>query len=341
MTAQAQRETAEPAARERPATPATNAADKPATSGAAKTPVKKTLKIPVWVETEAGHYWQEGQRQSFKIQLDEKDAPVRALQNAASGTVILLIFDTVADLAGTEEAKRALATLLGELPDNYWIGVFRSLDGLRVLQEPTGDRKAALEKIQTVDVGGRAGLLDTLEPVTDLGMAMLQRAGVRIAALYVTDSLISQYRADYLNPVINASDAGDLSRRFSDRAVQERMSQLAESLSSRTIPLFVLHFERRSDALNLAYQSGLERIATDSGGQAIFCRTTDEIRPSLSSLLDRLRAQYLLSVEATDTRRPFVKVKVEAVDKQGAAPGRVSYASQVVLGKNGGKKGKP
>ena len=44
--------------------------------------------------------------------------------------------------------------------------------------------------------------------------------------LYVTDSGVANYRADLLNPVINSSDSGDLSRRFADRAVQERMAEM-------------------------------------------------------------------------------------------------------------------
>ncbi|MGH9938822.1 MAG: hypothetical protein ACREAM_21485, partial [Blastocatellia bacterium] len=146
--------------------------------------------------------------------------------------------------------------------------------------------------------------------------------------LYVTDSSIANYRADYLNPVINSSDAGDLSRRFSDRAVQERMSRLAESLTEFTIPVFILHLEHRSDTLNLAYQSGLERIAAVSGGSAIFCRTTDEIKPSLDKLLTSIQSVYFLGVDAPDAKRQPTKIRIE-VQSETKQFERVNHAGQI------------
>jgi hypothetical protein len=141
---------------------------------------------------------------------------------------VLVVFDTVVDLARVDAARAALGEAVKGLKENYWVGLMIAQDGLSVLQEPTADRAALGAKIQAVPVSGKAGLLDTLEPVSRRAAGMMQKAGVRVSVLYVTDSGIANYQADYLNPVINASDAGDLSRRFSDRAVQERVSQLSQ-----------------------------------------------------------------------------------------------------------------
>jgi hypothetical protein len=146
--------------------------------------------------------------------------------------------------------------------------------------------------------------------------------------LYVTDSAIGHYRADYLNPVINSSDSGDLSRRFPDRAVQERMSRMAESLDEFTIPVFILHLEYRSDAVNLAYQSGLERIAAGSGGSAIFCRTNDDIKPALDKLLARMRSVYFLGIDAPAAKRQPSKIRIEAQSAESHAR-RVNHADRI------------
>lgn len=296
-------------------------------------PAKGVIKIPVWVETEDDQLWHDGKRQSFKVFLDEQEAAIKSFQGPRNSTILLIVTDTVADLARVAQAQTALAEALKELPDNYWLGLLRAQDGLAVLQEPTANRATILEKLQELQVNGKAGLLDTLEPLAQLATTMQQKAGVRLCVLYVTDSGVANYRADLLNPVINSSDSGDLSRRFADRAVQERMSAQAQALSAFTIPFFILHLEYRGDTLNLAYQSGLEQIANNSGGAASFCRTNDEIASSLNSLLDRIRAEYVVGIEAPAGKRPNAKLRVEAVDAEGQRFPNVQHPSQLTLRK--------
>jgi hypothetical protein len=294
---------------------------------------KGVIKIPVWVETENNQLWQDGKRQSFKVFLDDQEAPIKSFQGPRNSTILLIVTDTVADLARVAQAQIALAAAINGLPENYWLGLLRAQDGLAVLQEPTANRATMLEKLQALQVSGKAGLLDSLEPLAQLATTMQQKAGVRLCVLYVTDSGVANYRADLLNPVINSSDSGDLSRRFADRAVQERMSAYALSLSTYTIPFFILHLEYRGDTLNLAYQSGLEQITSNSGGAALFCRTNDEIAPALSSLLDRIRAEYVIGIEVSASKRPSAKLRIEAVDAGGQAFLQVQHPSQITLRK--------
>ncbi len=305
----------------------------PAVPPKAETPAKTSLKIPVSVEKEEGVFWEEGKRQSFKVYLEDKEVAIKSFQHPKSGTVLLVVFDTVVDLTRVDEARSALQDAIKELNDQYWIGLLKAQDGLSVLQEPTADRAALSEKIQAIQVNGKAGLLDTLEPVSQLATAILDKAAVRLSVLYITDSGIANYRADYLNPVINSSDSGDLSRRFSDRAIQERLSRLSESLSAFTVPISILHLEYRGDTLNLAYQSGLERIAAESGGAAMLCRTTDEIRPALTSLLSRIRAGYVVTIDAPTTKRQSVKLRVEARDPGGQSLDRITHPNSLTIKK--------
>ncbi len=308
-------------------------AQEAALAPAATTPTKTLLKIPVWVEKGEGVFWDGGKRQSFKVFLEDKEVVIKSFQNPKSGSILLVVFDTVADLSRVDEARSALQDTFKDLNEQFWIGLLRAQDGLSVLQEPTADRAPLNEKIQSIEVIGKAGLLDTLEPVSQLATAILQKAAVRVSVLYVTDSGIGNYRADYLNPVINSSDSGDLSRRFSDRAVQERISRLSKSLNGFTVPLFILHLAHRGDTLNLAYQSGLERIATDSGGTAVFCRTNDEIRSSLLSLINRIRSSYVVTVDQPNTKRQSLKVRVEAQDADGTSFHRITHINQLTVKK--------
>lgn len=301
----------------------------------AETAPKGLLKIPVWVEEGAEKFWLDGNRQAFKIFVEEKETPLKSFQTPRSSTVLLIVFDTVADLARVDQARLALNEAIKTLGQNYWIGLLKAQNGLSELQEPTADRAVLAQKIQAIQVNGKAGLLDTLEPVSKLAAGMMQKANVRVAVLYVTDSGIGNYRADYLNPVVNSSDSGDLSRRFSDRAVQEQMSRQTEALSQFTVPIFILHLNYRTDSMNLAYQSGLERIAAASGGLTLFSRASDDTDSLLKTLLKRIQSSYFLGVEAPapDKKRRAVKLRVEAQKADGQLPGKITHREQVSLPK--------
>lgn len=294
---------------------------------------KSLLKIPVWIQDDNGQYWLEGNRQVFKVFIDEKEAPLKSFQSARSSMMVLVVFDTVADLARVNQARSKLVEAIKNLRQNYWVGLMRAQDGLSVIQEPTPDRNLLAEKIKSIQISGKAGLMDTLEPVSRLATSMTQKANVRVVVLYVTDSGVANYRADYLNPVVNSSDSGDLSRRFSDRAIQERVSRVTESLNRFTVPIFILHLEYRTDSLNLAYQSGLERIASASGGLALFSRTNDDIASSLESILKRMQSSYFLGVEYPETKRGGHKLRIEARKADGSQAGKASYRELINLPK--------
>lgn len=296
------------------------------------------LKIPVWVESEGGELWVDASAGDFKVSLDDEEAEVKGVQGPQSPTVLLVVFDTVADPARVDEARAALKEELKKLGDQYWVGLLRAQNGLTVLQEPTADRALLAEKIDAVPVSGKAGLLDTLEPVSHLAAAITQKADVRISVLYITDGGINNYRADYLNPVINSSDRGDLSRRFSDRAVQERVSSLSDSLRGSSVPLFVLHLNYRDDVLNIAYQGGLEKITSLAGGESVFCRTSDDIPASLATIFGRIRSTYVLTVKRPMIKRETLKVNVEVQEvgdhNNGREIKRVKSLSQIKVNQN-------
>jgi hypothetical protein len=294
---------------------------------------KTLLKIPVWVEENDGKFWLDGNRQEFKVFVEEKEAPIKSFQTPRSSTILLIVFDTVADLARVDQARTALTEAINTIGQNYWIGLLKAQDGLSVIQEPTADHAQLVEKIQAIQVNGKAGLLDTLEQVSNLADGMMQKARVRVAILYVTDSGIANYRADYLNPVVNSSDSGDLSRRFSDRAIQEQMSRQSVALSEFTSPIFILHLSYRTDSLNLAYQSGLEKIAEASGGLTLFSRTSDDVKPLLDTMLTRIRSAYLLGVDQPTIKRNAVKIRVEVKKTNGQSPGKITHREQVSLPK--------
>ena len=208
---------------------------------------RTTIRIPVWPESGASLT-----AENLTAEAGGQPAKVVSLHGPSDDLMLLLVLDLVADLNEIDLARQALAEAIRSLPRNVYIGVLRAQDGMRVLLDPTDDRDAILEAIQSAPVTGTPGLLETIGTVAEVGDAVLSKSSIRLAAMFITDSNIYAYREDFTNPVINYSDSRDLSRRFSDGLVRQRIAKLDEQLSMSQTPVFVVHLEYDRDALNEA-----------------------------------------------------------------------------------------
>jgi len=265
------------------------------------------IRIPLWSEgsapVEAAH---------LQAQVDGRPAPILRLHGPEDPLMLLVVLDLVADLNEADLARDALIAALREAGPNVYVGVLRAQDGLRVLLDPTTDRDAIAQAVLSFPVSGRPGLLETLETMSRLADAILEKAGVRIAIYYITDSNIYSYREDFTNPVINWSDSGDLSRRFPEGLVRDRISKLAAKLSATQTPLFITHVEYRTDRLNEAYQNGLMQIASVTGGQAAFCRSNADIQPAIASMIKTILSHYSLDLKMPANAAENVAIKIES-----------------------------
>jgi hypothetical protein len=206
------------------------------------------------------------------------------------------VTDLAGDMTLVDEAKRALVEQIKRLPSNSSVALLRAQDGMRVVVDPSVDHEPVMTAIESLPVSGRAALLDTVESVAQLGDSILSRAKVRLAVLFVTDSDVSNYRDDLTNPVINRSDMRDMSRRFPDALVRERISKVEAALDSSQTPVFILHLKYLSEGLNEAYQTGLMRLAEASGGASFFCRSQQEIPDAVQRVLQTIASHYSVEI---------------------------------------------
>ena len=114
--------------------------------------------------------------------------------------------------------------------------------------------------------------------------------------LFITDSDVGNYREDFTNPTINWTDSGDVSRRFRDGLIREKISKLDASLEAVETPVFILHLAYRTDTLNQAYQTGLMTLAATTGGSSYFCRSQTEIADAMGKAFEAITSQYSLTV---------------------------------------------
>jgi len=266
-----------------------------------------SVSIPAWIETGAC-----GDAPKFEASLNGKAVPVTAQSGPASDQLILVVLDLTGDPSLIEAAKPALVAAISKLPRNTWVGLLRDQDGLHVLADPGAARQPVTDAIQSLSDSGEPGLLETLVPALTLADAMMRASPARVSVLYLTDGSIYSYREDYTNPVINQSDPHDLSRRFPEELIEEKISKLEEDIGSLEAPLFVAQLNYRSDRLNRAYQNGLETLAAATGGRSVICRSAAEVPGAISGLVARISSAWRVTVAVPARIRSNVQIQLSA-----------------------------
>jgi hypothetical protein len=263
-------------------------------------------------------FWPEGTAKPETVQakLNGEPARVLRLQGPGDDLFLILVLDLAGDLSLVDPAREALIASFPRLPPKTTIALMRAQDGLRVVADPGTPLPQLTDSIRQLTISGRAGLLDTVQLAVQLGDSILAKARVRVAILYITDSNIANYREDYTNPVINSSDSGDMSRRFPEGLVKDKIQQIRTSLSGFQSPVFIVHLDYRSDRLNEAYQTGLLELATVSGGAAEFCRSASDIPESIGQMLDRVSSLHTAEVEAKPSKARQLDVELDAEGTQ-------------------------
>jgi hypothetical protein len=192
------------------------------------------------------------------------------------------------------------------------VGLLRTQDGLHVLADPGADRQPLIDAIQSLSNSSGPGLLETVHSALSLADAILRKSPVRVSVLYITDGSIYSYREDYTNPVINGSDPHDLSRRFPEALITDKISKLVEDSGSLEAPLFVVHLNYRQDRLNIAYLNGLETLADATGGKSDVCRSVAEIPEAISGILARISSAWRLTLAVPSKIHSNIQIHLSA-----------------------------
>jgi len=276
------------------------------------------VRIPAWLNGNGGNGAKLGLR-NVAAMLDGSPARVVSLRGPGDDLLLILVLDLVGDLALVDPAKEALAAQIERLPDRTYTGLLRAQDGLKVITDPTRDRSSVAQAVRELPVSGKAGLLETVETALGIADAVLARSLVRVAVFYVTDSDVYNYREDYTNPVINSSDYHDLSRRFPEGLIQEKITKLEARVRAHQAPLFIVHLNYRSDRLNEAYQNGLKQLAEATGGSSAFCRSLPDIPASITAMFESIGAHYSIGIELPARVRQAVDVQLSLAGVEGRA----------------------
>ncbi|PYV42472.1 MAG: hypothetical protein DMG06_13880 [Acidobacteria bacterium] len=299
-----------------------------------QTPAKERtglFKIPVWMGNATAGFQTDLKAEDFHVVEGNVPLELSKFLKPESPTLLFIAFDTVGEIANINQARAALNEELEKLSSQYWVGLISAQEQITVAQDPTPDRKLLREKIEGFTQIGKAGLLESIQSVADFTSGILLKADVRVAVIFVTDSDIGNYRADYLNPPVNASDSRDLSRRFGGRALQEKISRMAPALAKFQAPIFIVHIDPGRDPLNRAYQNGLKQFAQAVGGQLFLSKTVGDIPTVIQEVFQWVRSFYVLGFEAPRVKSGFLKVQVSLSHEPGSSSisGHLIYPSRL------------
>ena len=250
------------------------------------------------------------QAEDLQASVDGAKAGIVNVVGPNDPLVLVVVLDLVGDLNKIDAARTKVAEYVTAMQPNQYAALLRAQDGLQVLLDPTRNRRQFVEKLEGAPVSGFPGLLDSVEQTAEIATSMLRGSRVRVAALYLTDGQIADYRGDYSSTVVNPSDSGDLSRRFRDRLVQEKIASIAANLGGSSAPLFFLHLEERTDSLNVAYQNGIRQFAAATGGQAYFSRGLADVPTLVQQALADIEATYIVAIEASEEWRGSERLQV-------------------------------
>ncbi len=285
----------------------------------------EVFKVPVWVRNGTG-YQTDLSVGDFQVFEGRDRLKVSSFRKPDSPMLLFIAFDTVGEIAIINQARTALGEHLRRLDPQYWVGLISAQEQIVVLQDPTPDRAIVEQKIAALAQIGKAGLLESIQSVADLTTGILLHSDVRVAVIFITDSDIGNYRADYLNPPVNASDSRDLSRRFAGRALQERISRTAFALSRFQAPIFIVHIDPGKDPLNRAYQNGLKQFAETVGGQLFLSKTVGDIPAVMQEAFQWVQSFYLLGLDVPGTRSGFFRIQISVSQDPPSSPaGRLTY----------------
>lgn len=280
--------------------------------------------IPMWVDPPIQTRTPHG----LRVTLNGKPTSVTHVLAPTSDIVVLLVLDVTGDVSLVNAAKQALMTEIDALPRNAWVGLLRAQNGLAVVADPTPDRIVIRKALQTLPETGKPGLLDSIVPVARLADGILQHSGVRVAVLYITDSDIYNYREDFTNPVINSSDPHDLSRRFPEALIEEKISSVQMQISYEEAPLFIVHLRYRTNRMNQAYQNGLKELSEFSAGYSWTCRSDAEIPDAIRRMFAYVRSAWFLTLRVPKGGSDRVQVRLRFPERTHL---RIAYRARLLL----------
>mgnify|MGYP001766011206 CR=1 FL=1 len=264
-------------------------------------PAQPAMKVPVRVMDKQGNPVMNLKMENFTLQLDKKPVGLASCNGPESPVLIPLVFDTTGDLTYIDAIRKELVKAIQGLPPNVQLMVLTANDGLKVVQNNTGDKALLTQAITTYNTKGYPGFMENVLNVAEQMHKLQANHTIRVCPILITDSEIYRYRKQYTTADFNTE---------ADR--------YESKLKETSVPLFVVRLPiGNNDQFNRNYEGAIREMVRVTGGEAEFPMGVTGVPVALSNTLRRIMGTYILGFTSPDLK-PGKEQRIK-VELQGAA----------------------
>ena len=274
---------------------------------------------PVTVLDRNGRFIPNLKQKDFKI--FENGVPQRVTHFQAETTpftVILMIDISPSTRYSIDDIRFAAVTFVNQLRPEDKVMVVNFDRQVRVMTEPTSDKKALFTAIYKSQFGSGTSLYEAVDAA--INMDFVQTPG-RKAVVVFTDGVDTTSRqATYESTVaaVEEVDALVYPIRYNTQVNNDQSSQVA-MLQRMNMPPGVMAQLGRGQT-DVEYRLGkeyLNTIATNSGGRIFEAEAMGDLDKAFKGVADELRQQYAVGYYPDDTGKPGdrKKIKIEVIGK--------------------------
>ena len=240
------------------------------------------VQVTVTVSDGHGRFVRNLPRTAFRVLEDGKPQGITHFTSEDVPLEIVVAIDISGSMTpAMPKLKKAVKEFLKDVPNQDLVTLLGFNDSIFTLTRKAGDVAERSRAVDRLAPWGSTALYDVILR----GVEMLGRQTGRKALIVFTDG--------------------------EDQGSHATINDVERRLQSSDVTLYMIGQGRGVTLETL--KKVMERLATPTGGRALFTDSIDELHDSFADLLDELSNQYLLGYEPTNTKHDDVwrKIKVE------------------------------
>ena len=273
---------------------------------------------PVTVLDRNGRFIPGLKQKDFK--LFENGVPQKITQFQAETTpftVILMIDISPSTRYSIDDIRFAAVTFVNQLRPEDKVMVVNFDRQVRIMTEPTSDKKALFTAIYKSQFGSGTSLYEAVD--TAINMDFVQTPGRKAVVLFTDGVDTTSRQATYESTVAGVEEVDALVYpiRYNTQSSTNQGSQVA-MIQQNMAPGVMAQLGRGQT--DMEYQLGkeyLNTIATNSGGRIFEAEAMGDLDKAFKGVADELRQQYAVGYYPDDTGKPGdrKKIKIEVIGK--------------------------
>lgn len=233
-------------------------------------------------------------------------------------TVILMIDISPSTRYSIDEIHYAAVTFVNQLRETDKVMVVAFDQRVRVLTEPTSDKKLLYSAIYKSQFGSGTSLYDAVDAA--VSMDLVTTPGRKAVVMFTDGVDTTSRRADFASTVADVEEVDALfyTIRYNTQRKGDQNAQMAALAALNLPPGITARLGRgQSDAEYETGRNYLSTLAENSGGRMFDAETMTNLEGSFAGVAEELRRQYAVGYYPDDTGKPGDrrKIKIEIVAK--------------------------